>query len=193
MADSYILPADLLVYYDSRRVLQMASDDVNTPATAADLSNAASDPYIKVFNCIESAASDVDSHCQQGKRYTRATLELILSDWLLTPNDTAKRKRASLLRQLVADLSYGLLISRRGMSAKALAQLCPRYEEAQATLEKLALGVQVFDLDANIDAGVPQFTPLNKYGWNPSINNGMFGVWPDQTGRRSSQYFFGGW
>ncbi len=194
MADSYITPADLATFYDSRRVLQLASDDTTVPATLADLSNTGSTPYAIVRNCIESAASEVDTHCQQGKRYTRAVLEFMISDWLLYPTDTAKQKRAAVLRQLVADLAFGLLISRRGMSAKALSQLCPRYEEAQATLEKLALGVQVFDIDSAIDAGVPQFTALNLNGFNPSTGNLMFGVWPDKNYfGRSSNYFFGGW
>lgn len=194
MAETYITPADLPTFYDSRRVLQLASDDPNSPAQLADLSSTASAPYAIVNQCIQSAASDVDTHCQQGKRYTRATLELIVSEWLADVNDPAKKKRAAVLRQMVADLAYGYLIGRRGMSAKALNQLCPRYEEAQAALEKLALGIMVFDLDAAINAGVPQFTPMNLNGWNPSLNNGMFGIWPDRAyGGRSSNYYFGGW
>lgn len=179
MSVSYLLPVDLLTIYDSRRVLQLASDDVSTPATAADLSNTASTPYAIVLNAIRSAASEVDSHCQMGKRYTRSILETFVSDAIAAPTDETKAKRVGLLRQLVADIAYGILCSRRGYTGDSLKAWAPRYETALVTLERLAQGFQIFDTDAAIAAGVPSQVSIGKNKYLPSTNNRLFGLFPD--------------
>jgi hypothetical protein len=176
-AEGYILPNELPTFYDKRRVLQLASDDVSVPATAADLNNSASTPYDFVNNAVLSASADLDAHCQQGKRYTRADIEAMVEDANDNPSDSAKVKRAQAVKQLIADLSFGLMMSRRGHSADTIAKLAPRYEKAQEALEKLALGITVFDLDAAVDAGVPDTAVIGRDSIRPSLDNPMFGVW----------------
>lgn len=187
---TYLTPAQLPLFYDLRRVLELSSDDPSDPAVEADLSDTASSAYLKINNCIFSAESEIDSHCQQGKRYTRANLELIVTAATAAPSDTALRKRAAKLKQLTADLAYGLLISRRGMNTERVLTLAPRYEAAQVALEQLSLGVTVFDLDENINAGVPSSATIGLNVYRPSFNNPMFGTWSDRPGDGN---YFGRW
>lgn len=196
VATGYILPLELITFYDKRRVLQLASDTDDTPASVADLSVTSSDAYIFINNCILSASSDLDSHCQQGKRYTRANLEAIITAANAAPTDSTLVKRALLLKQLVADLTYGMLMSRRGMNSDRLATLAPRYEKAQEALERLALGITVFDLTDNIDAGVPDSRTFGTRVYRPTRDNLMFGIWPTDGAYGNpgySGYFFGRW
>lgn len=190
---SYLNPDELITYYDARRVLQLASDS-GEAATVADLSDDDSDAYAFILSCIRYAASELDSHCQQGKRYTRAVLEAIIEEAVAAPTDEAKNKRAAMIRQLVADLAFGVLASRRGYVADALKNLAPRYETALMTLERLSEGVQIFDVDDAITRGAPSSVQIGRLGYRPSEFNRLFGIWED-SGRSGSTnpYLFGRW
>lgn len=195
MAASYILPADLPTFYDSRRVLMLVVDE-DDDADASDLSNTATTAYANALSAIHSAASQLDTHCQMGKRYTRAVLENIIAEHLASPADVAKSKRAALIRQLVADLTFGILMGRRGYAADTMEKLAPRYKEALATLDRLAQGYQVFDLDPNIDAGRPRAVRIGANAYRPSAFNKMFGVWEDSARTypyATNPYLFGRW
>lgn len=193
MASNYLTPAELPTYYDERRILQLASDD-GVPADLADLSNTGTSAYRFVNSGILWAASEIDSHCQQGKRYSRADLEAIVTEALAATSDGTKQKRAALIRQLTADLAFGQLVSRRGYTGQSLTMFAPRYEPALATLEKLALGLQVFDLDGPINAGAPSRVGIGSQGnYRPSMNNKMFGVWPDLPYNTYWNNQFGRW
>lgn len=178
MGLSYLTPAEVVNYYDSRRVLELASD-TGTSALIADLSNTASTPYAIVMTAIRVAASDLDSHCQQGRRYARADLENIITESLAAPTDEPKAKRAGLIRQLIADLTFGFLMSRRGYAEDRMKLLAPRYDMAIDTLRALATGMQVFDLDDTLGAGLPSGVPIGFNGYRPSLYNKMFGIWED--------------
>jgi len=178
---SYLNPDELTTYYDSRRVLQLASD-TGTPAVAADLDDDGSAAYAFVNAAIRSAAAELDSHCQQGKRYTRADLEAIITAAVAAPSDEAKNKRAGLIRQLVADLAFGVLASRRGYHDDRLKALAPRYETALVTLERLSQGFQVFDLDDAINAGVPSRVRIGLRNYRPATHNRLFGAFEDTRG-----------
>lgn len=175
---NYLFPVDLLTIYDSRRVLQLASD-TGTVATAANLADTASTPYAIVLNAIRAAASDLDSHCQMGKRYTRSTLETFISEAVAAPTDETKQKRAGLVRQLVADLAFGILASRRGYTGDSLKAWAPRYETALVTLERLSQGFQIFDTDDAIASGVPSQVSIGVNVYRPSVNNRLFGIFPN--------------
>lgn len=196
-AATYIQPADLVRFYDTTRILDLLSDD-NTAALLTDLSNPSSTAYGTAILAIRRAAADVDQHCQFGKRYTRATLEQIITDaTAASPGDDdyqALQKRMVSIQSLVADLSYGYLLGRRGHAADAMRELAPRYEEALKILEKLAAGLLVFDIDANVNAGVPASVQIGKNRYLPSADNRMFGVWCDGPYSRSNdRFYFGQW
>lgn len=194
MAATYIVPADLLTFYDRNRVLELVKDDTDgsgDPATESDLSNDASAPYALALNAITTAASMLDSHCQRGKRYTRENLEAVIAEWLAEQTSTAKAKRAALIRQIVADLSFGVLMSRRGFTAQQMREMAPRYEEALVVLEKLAAGEMVFDLEDNVNAGAPSSVQIGLNRYRPSLDNRMFGIWCDQPYVRNNANYFG--
>jgi hypothetical protein len=193
-SESYLDPAELVTYYDTRRVLQLSSDTGAT-AVIADLSNSASAPYGRVLSAIRFAASELDSHCQQGKRYTRSTLEAIISAAAAAPADEGLQKRAALIKQLVADLAFGVLASRRGYTADSLKDLAPRYETALGTLERLANGIQIFDIDETITRGAPSVVQIGRYGYRPQANNRLFGIFEDNVRGPGAvnPYLFGRW
>ncbi len=162
----------------------------------ADLSNSSSVPYTKVQSAIRFAASELDSHMQQGKRYTRAVLEAFMSGAEAAPANEGLQKRAALVKQLVADLAFGVLASRRGYAGDTLAQFAPRYESALATLERLANGIQVFDIEGTIQRGAPSTVAIGRNGYRPQQNNRLFGVFEDTFGvggLRVNPYLFGRW
>lgn len=170
----YIDPEDLLTYYDATKVLSLLSDDTAIPATAADLTNPASTPYAIAATAIRSASGDIDSHCQIGLRYTRADLESIAAD---VSTETAL-KRSAPLKRLTADLAFGFLMARRGYTAEAMRALAPQYEAALMTLDRLANGIQIFDIDANLQASVPKIVGIgvNDEGSLTRANR-LFGLW----------------
>lgn len=177
----YITPQQLIQYYDSRRVLQLASDS-DEDASLMDLSSPVSPAFQIVNNCITVACSEIDTHCQIGRIYTRQQLEQIITDANDSPNDIVKQKRVGLLRQLTADLAFGLLVSRRGYSAETLREMAPRYEAALNTLERLAAGMQVFDLEDQLQRQVPARVAIGARA-GMTDGNRLFGVWHNQQFR----------
>lgn len=177
---SYLLPAELVTggYYDERRVLQLVSD-TGSDAVIANLEDDDHPAYIAAQRAIRWAASEVDSHCQRGKRYTRAALEAIVAAAEAAPADEGLQKRAAAILGLVADLAFGYLASRRGFAADTLAQMAPRYEAALLTLERLAQGLQIFDVDAALTAGAPSTVRIGRRGYRVGAYNRLFGVFSD--------------
>ena len=179
---SYITPSELLVFYDANKVLMLASDS-STPATATELANSSSTAYGIVYQAIQSAAGEIDSHCQIGRRYSREDLETI-ADEAANPTGSAtvqaqQVKRGAPLRRLTADLAFGFLMARRGYTAERMRALAPQYEGALMTLERLLNGLRVFDMEAQLSASSPSRIVIGSQVYRPSLNNRMFGVWSD--------------
>jgi hypothetical protein len=54
--------------------------------------------------------------------------------------------------------------------------------------------VQVFDLDPQLNAGVPQIVPIGANVYRPSLDNRMFGQWYDWPyGNGNNRSFYGVW
>lgn len=181
----YVQVWELPKFYDVRRMLQLMSQ-TGIPATIAVFSQTppVSGDDLTAYNLILQqaigACSEIDSVCQQGKRYARADLEA-LATAALTSTDAGVVKRAAVLKQLAADLLYGNLAATRGQGADGIRSLVPRYEAAQATLEALYNGNRVFDLDANINAGVPKVAKIGVNTLNGQNFRPFFGYWPDDS------------
>ena len=175
----YISPSDLLTFYDRSRVLQLCTDG-DIDAVAADLSSTSSSAYSIAIQACRDASADIDTHCQQGKRYSRADLEAIITAATGSPSDEAIQKRASAVRRLAADLAFYYLNVRRGYTADRIRSIAPRSDAALETLEQLANGQLVLDLDANLAASVPQIVGIGSRIYRPGENNHLFGIWPDQ-------------
>jgi len=170
----YLTPDELLLYYDRRRVLEYATDD-GTAAT--DISQNA-----LILRAIQSSSGEFDSAMQKGGRYLRQTMEDIVDAARDASATASEAKRAAPIMELIAHLTYGRLVSRRGHSADALRQLCPMYEDAQRRIDELATGVEIFDIDAAIRSGKPSTTRIGLKGASITANNRLFsttaGVYP---------------
>lgn len=194
----YLQNSEIFHFYDLRRIQELLLDDGSTP-TQTDISDPTTTPGAQLYQIILWASSDIDTKCQQGLRYNRADLELIVQNAISPPiGSTAQQieiynKRAAQLRKLTADLTYGILMSRRGFSADKMRELAPQYEEALGRLQELYDGRRVFDLDANTGAGVPNAAKLARRRINSSQFNQMFGLWPAANTHRGYGYeYYGG-
>lgn len=187
-ATDYCQPAELLYYYDKRRLYELASDTNNPLDDSSFLSSPA------VLALLNAVAAKIDARCQQGKRYARLDLETIASDARANPSDAAKAKRFAILNQLAADLFFGDLMARRGYGADQMKQLAPRYEDALLLLEQLFQGAAIFDLDPTINAGVPSVQTLDRNRLMGTDFNRMFGIWPQTPGSYVNPYgLLGSW
>jgi len=141
---AYLTAAQFLRKYDERRVRQLLSDS-GSP-TAGDL---ATDDNLS--DLLSMASEMIAAAVLVGKRYTLDQLtELATST-----------SYGFLLRQLTADLAYGLLVARRGTSAADLTRLAPTYALALQQLEMLRNGHCLFpglSNDQHPDADLPAFT-----------------------------------
>lgn len=102
---------------------------------------------------LDDASGEIDAACFVGERYRAVQL------LLLTGQDQA------FLFRLTADLAYGLLRLRRGLSIEGF----PQIADALAMLDALRRGQRVFAVPANELAGIPadEFPALAKYAnWN---------------------------
>lgn len=193
----YLLPSELTVYYDKRRIVGLVSD-TGTPIDDGDLDSSSSAGYTAIYKLIRAQSSRIDSRCQQGKRYSRTDLENLAykarTATSLDPEpDTyeAKWKRFAILQQLTADLFFGDLLARRGYSADQFKTMAPRYLEALELLEQLYQGQAIFDLDGPKTAGQPHVATLGENVLKSSDFNRMFGIWP---GSNPSYYgILGSW
>jgi hypothetical protein len=143
---AYSTPDQFLLYYDVRRVSQLLSDS-GTPVGLVDV------PTNAVLLELLSAASEmVAAAALVGKRYTTANLETLA--------DSASA--GFLLRKLVIDIAFALLVIRRGQGAADVDRLCPAYSEAQRLLEQLRLGYTLFPGldDPHAEAGLPAVANL---------------------------------
>jgi len=181
----YLFPYDLPKYYDLRRVLELANDLGDGGATEANLSNSASAPYQLIENMIRLVSSELDSAVQVGSRYARTDLETIISDLtdpvILADAELLKaaKKRAALLQGLVADLTFGRLMARRGYTAAAMIEQAPQVDQALKKVLDLSNGQRIFDLDDPKTSGRPQRDTLgaNVTGaLTPVRNSPLFGA-----------------
>lgn len=169
----YLTPAEMLLYYDKRRVYELLSD-TGTPVTDGTYQTNS-----VILTAIRSAGAHVDSAVQTGRRYERSQLEDIVTASNAGGATDAEKARAEPIKMLVAHLAFGQIATRRGYAAQKLADLAPMYSTAIEMLNQLASGVRVLDLDEPKAAGMPlsvrlgsslnQWTKLSPmFGWFPS-------------------------
>lgn len=172
----YATAEQFLWAYDKRRIKQLLSDS-GTPVSEGDLLE---DDTLKQLLC--EASEILLSACIVGRKYDEDWLE----DVAWTMDADGKPKRGFLLRRIVCDLAYGLLVSRRGQAASDISALAPRYIEALRLLAEVREGVLVFgginDDLTHPEAGLPACADLtlnSAYPQNlPSTNVRLFGIRP---------------
>lgn len=121
-SSSYCTGDEFLARYDQRIVADMLGDDGNPVSTVGLSTNT------RLVMLLKQASGRLEASCAMGERYRPADLQA------LTGN------AHEFLAGLVADLAYGLVMSRRGMFEEAP----PRVKDAEATLARLSEGALIF-------------------------------------------------
>jgi len=173
---NYLTPAELLNYYDKRRVYELASD------TGAPVTDGTYTTNTIVLTAIRNASSHVDSAVQTGQRYERTQLEDIVTASNAGGASDAAKSRAEPIKALVAHLAFAHLATRRGYAADSLAKLAPMYATALEQLNQLASGVRILDVDGPKAAGVPIQVRLGSSLVNWVRVSPMFGYFPSSAG-----------
>lgn len=145
---AYATPDQFLLYYDVRRVSQLLSD-TGTPVSLSDVSSNA-----VLIELLAAASEMVAAAAFVGKRYTTTDLD----------NLSVSATAGFLLRKIVIDLTFALLVTRRGQGAADLERLCPAHAEALRLLEQLRQGYTLFPGidDTHADAGLPSTANLDS-------------------------------
>lgn len=154
---AYATPEELLIRYDARRVADLVSD------TGTRTTDPASSPVVAA--CLEDASGMVESACRVAGRYTINQLVNL------------QGHTRFLLTRLVCDLTYGLLVARRGYSANDMNTMAPQYKGALDMLEQIKQGDRIFDYpgtdthnpDAGSSCGCSSCTSEIDYGSGPLI------------------------
>lgn len=138
---AYCTVAQFTANYDSRRVCSLLSDS-GSPVTVNDL-----DTNAVLIQLLEEASEEVAAAALVGKRYTTAQLTALGSS----------TTSGFLLRRLVSDITFALVVSRRGQGAADIERLCPRHREALRQLDLLRSGIEIFPGidDTHAEAGLP--------------------------------------
>ena len=121
-SSSYCTGDEFLARYDQRIVADMLGDDGN-PVSLTGLST-----NTRLVMFLKQASGRVEASCAMGERYRPADLQA------LTGN------AHEFLAGLVADIAYGLVMSRRGIFEQAP----PHVKEAEETLARLSAGALIF-------------------------------------------------
>ena len=174
---NYITPAELFLYYDKRRVLELCSD-TGTPATEGSFST-----NTIALTAIRNASATIDSSVQTGRRYERQQLEDVVTAANAGLATEAEKKRAEPIKSLTAHLAWGFIVSRRGFAAKEVSQLAPMYADALTAVNLLSSGQRILDLDGPKNAGVPKRAGIGTSAVSLTAYNPMFGVFGSDPSR----------
>jgi phage gp36-like protein len=133
--------SDLVKRYDVRRIGQLVYDD----GTKASPAQVAADENVQA--ALDDADGFIRSAVRRGERYSDDDL-----------SGLAGTAQAFLVR-LCCDLAYGLLCERRGNLTPD--GVPPGYARAMQTLDLLANGERVLEVDAALAAGKPKRAVLS--------------------------------
>lgn len=139
---AYASASDLIARKDARTLGDLVSDD-NLRAEQVDLAT-----NTVLLAALDDASGEVDAALMQGKRYSAADL----AD--LTGNSLAYLKR------ITCDIAFALLWNRRGYTGSDAQQAA--IEDSRKALERLRKGENVFNLEAQKDAGLPAITGATR-------------------------------
>ena len=133
---AYAEPADMLALFDARSLGALVKDD----GTRGSPTELLTDPNLAA--ALAAASGRVEAAMLHGGRYSVADLES------LTDNSLAY------LKKLVCDVAFVTVWSRRPFDElKGISQVC--FDHSEAALESLRQGREVFNLTAQIAAGLP--------------------------------------
>lgn len=142
-------PSDLILRYDSRRLVELLSDS-GEPLDVADL-----DSDTTLAALLEDATAEIRSAVRVSDRYTETELDTIATKNVDSADDSPA---LYFLIRLTCDLTYGYLCIRRGYDASAISSMAPAFVEAKKTLQLLREGERIFPTEEAADAGLPHST-----------------------------------
>lgn len=135
---SYATPADLIARKSPSTIAALVSD-TDEESSEAELATDA-----KVLAALASASGAVEAALLQGGRYSVVDLTALSAN------------ASAYLKQMVCDIAMAYLFARKPLHRqedyKAALELQDTY------LERLRIGKNVFNIDANIDAGTPSYS-----------------------------------
>jgi hypothetical protein len=152
---SFLTADEFIKRYDVRRTCELLSD-TGTPVSAGSLSS-----NTNLEALLGEATEMVLSAAAVAEEYSETELQT------LADSTTS----GFLLRRLVADLTFGLLVSRRATSAADMDRLAPQWKFAQYHLQQIADGVRIFPRISggeHEDAGNPRTADLTQQTTTPT-------------------------
>jgi hypothetical protein len=170
LAYGYVKITDFLKRYDARRVADLVSDTSQRPG--GNITNQVQlDALIVLLKAdvnlqeiLFDASEEVNLAVFIGKRYTRdQLLALALYDSPYNSKTKPEPGGYAVIR-LVCDLAFGLLNSRRGLTASDTELFSPREAVAQKMLSMLRAGERIFDVvdHSNADAGLARHVDVGS-------------------------------
>lgn len=164
---AYATTGDMKKRYDVRRLGELSRDDGGRDSPDQLDSNEV------LLQMLDDASAMLESSMMVGGRYTRLDLAEL--------DDTQK----NMLIRLICDLTYGLLVQRRGFNESEQQLLAPGFKQAIGMLDNLEQGKWIFATDKAVAAGKPVNVQLDtnlnlvtgsagaqRYFGNLDINNG---------------------
>lgn len=133
---AYATANDLIARFDSRDICDLVSDSPD----AVELLNLADNEALQA--ALDDASASVDTALLRGKRYTTDDLEGLTGNSL------------SMLKRIVCNKAMVFLLERR--PDRDPDRLERQHDLAERYLRRLSRGEDVFDLEAQKDAGLPE-------------------------------------
>lgn len=133
---AYASATDLIARYDARLIGDLVADD-NTQVAPADLSG-----NTKLAAALDDASGDIDAALLASRRYSADDLSGLTGTALAH------------LKRMTCDIAMSYLRQRRADWNPE--QVKAFMEVAEAHLERLRKGINVFGLDDQMDAGLPE-------------------------------------
>jgi len=134
---AYVTAAEFIARFDKRIVGDLASVDGNRVTASALESDE------RITTVLEDASGEVDAAVKVGNRYLTADLAGLTGNGL------------QYLKKIVSDIAFYLLIDRRVLNRVTADEAERRFMVYRAHLKDLRTGLQIFDVDAAKEAGLP--------------------------------------
>lgn len=163
---------EFLDRYDQRAVAQRLLDD-GQDAPDWELIDATSVAGRRLLAAIADSEGLLVAAAAVGKRYDADELQAVV--------DAGDNSSARIIKRIVADLAFGLILKRRSLPSGEFQALAPGYAEATALLELVRRGDRVFpDIPGVAVAGLPDVvSSIPRPGDQPQLwssNVRLFGV-----------------
>ncbi len=139
----YATPADMILFFDSRTIGDLVSDDTTRVSEANQATNA------KLIGALDAASGQINAACLQGERYTIADIGGLIGD------------SRAFLEQLTCELTMAVLWRRKPYSEDNQSQV-DAIQRADETMKRLRSGEWVWDVADNKAAGRAEVKGISR-------------------------------